>query len=107
MSPDNITALLTGSDPDLLILRSSVLATVGIWSLRVRTIDQARQVIGLVPFDLAILCYTWESAEQEELIELVTTHKFDIRVLQLGPGDDCSATNFLRKVRETITAPHT
>jgi len=45
-----------GADADLLVLRSAMLATVGIWSLRVRSVEHAIQVIGLVPFEMTILC---------------------------------------------------
>jgi hypothetical protein len=105
MLSDNATVLLAGIDSDLLVLRSAVLATVGIWSLRVRTTEQARQVIGMVPFEMAILCYTWDEVDQQRLIGILAEHAPNVRTLQLKPGDDCSATNFLRKVRETLAAP--
>ncbi len=105
MLPDSATVLLAGSDPDLLLLRSAVLAAAGIWSLRVRTLDQAIQVIGLVPFDLAIVCYSWEAADREQLVQVLANHHISVQAICLAPGDDCSGTNLLRKVKDALATP--
>jgi len=47
-----------GRDPDLLFLRSAVLASAGIWSLRVQNATQAMVALDKVSCDLAIVCYT-------------------------------------------------
>jgi hypothetical protein len=92
---DNAIVLLAGADPDLLVLRSAMLATVGIWSLRVRSVEHAIQVIDLVPFEMTILCYTWDAEDRQRLIA-IPGDKSGIATLQLSPGDDCSATYFFR-----------
>ena len=69
MLPDSATVLLAGGDPDLLLLRSAMLATVGIWNLRARNANQAIQVLGFVPCELVILCYTLDGADQQQVIE--------------------------------------
>ena len=102
MLPENPIVLLAGSDPDLLVLRSSVLAAAGIWSLRVRNADQAFQVLGIVPFDLAVLCYTLDQADQQRLAGILDSQKSAMRVLHINPGDDCSATSFLRRVEQAL-----
>jgi hypothetical protein len=98
MLPDGTIVLLAGSDPDLLMLRSAVLAAAGIWSMRVRTVDQAVQVAGFVPFDLAITCYTWDEDDQHRLAGVLAGQNLPVRMLHLTPGDDCSGTCFMRKV---------
>ena len=103
--PENPIVLLAGSDPDLLVLRSSVLAAAGIWSLRVRNADQAFQVLGIVPFDLAVLCYTLDQADQQRLAGILDSQKSAMRVLHINPGDDCSATSFLRRVEQALAEP--
>ena len=47
--------LLAGRDPDLLLLRSAMLASAGMWSVRVRNAAQVTQVLEFVHCDLAIL----------------------------------------------------
>ena len=102
MLPDYATVLLAGSDPDLLLLRSAVLAARGVWSLRVHNADQAIQVLGLVPCDLAIICYTLDEADQERLTSALESTHSGVRMLHLAAGDDCSGTGFLRKVEEAL-----
>ena len=106
MQPENPIVLLAGSDPDLLVLRSSVLAAAGIWSLRVRTADQAFQVVGMVPFDLAIICYTLDQADKHRLCAILAGQNSPIKVILVAPGDDCSGTNFLRRVEEALAGPY-
>jgi len=86
------------------MLRSAVLATAGIWSLRVRTLDQAFQVIGLVPFNLAVICYTWDKADRQQLAESLSGGSLAVKSLCLAQGDDCSGTNLLIKVKEALRA---
>ena len=105
MLPENPIILLAGSDPDLLVLRSSVLAAAGIWSLRVRSADQAFQIVGLVPFDLVVLCYTLDQSDQQRLAATLDSQGSAMRVFHVAPGDDCSATSFLRKVEQALAEP--
>ena len=107
MPPDGATVLLAGTDSDLLLLRSSMLAAAGIWSLRVRTVDQAVQVLALVPVEMAILCYTLEADDVKLLTALLQKRHPAIKRLQLAAGDDCSSTGFLRKVAEALQSPAT
>ena len=86
---DNANVLLAGADPDLLVLRSAMLATVGTWSLHVGSVEQAIQVIALVPFEMTILWYTWDEEDRQRLIAILGD-KSGITTLQLSPGDDCS-----------------
>ena len=58
MQPGHPVNLLVGRDPDLLFLRSAVLASAGIWSLRVQNATQAMVALDKVSCDLAIVCYT-------------------------------------------------
>lgn len=102
MLPDYATVLLAGSDPDLLLLRSAVLAARGVWSLRVRNADQAIQVLGLVACDLVVICYTLDPADREQLVSALANRHTPVRFLQLAAGDDCSGTGFLRKVEEAL-----
>jgi DNA-binding response OmpR family regulator len=57
MRTEHPVILLVGSDPDILFLRSAVLASSGIWSLRVRNAEQAIEVMGDVAFDAIVICY--------------------------------------------------
>ena len=107
MSSDSATVLLAGADPDLLLLRSAVLAAAGVWSLRVRNAHQAIQVLGIVPFDLAIVCYTLDAAEQELLTAALQAHRSGVKLMQLAAGDDCSGTAFMRKVERALASPPT
>ncbi len=102
MLPDSATVLLAGGDPDLLLLRSAMLAATGIWSLRVRNADQAIQVLGFVPCELVILCYTLDEADQQQVIKAVQDRGGSVKVLRVAPGDDCSGTGFLRKVEDAF-----
>jgi hypothetical protein len=58
MPSDYPTVLLAGRDPDLLLLRSAMLASAGMWSVRVRNGVQAAQVLEFVDCGIAVLCYT-------------------------------------------------
>jgi len=111
MPSDYSTVLLAGGDPDLLLLRSAVLAAAGVWSLRVRNAEQAIQVLGLVPCELAIICYTLDEADRQQLTSALEGRNSGVRVLHLAAGDDCSGTGFLRKVQEALglsaPVPHT
>ncbi|HVP55092.1 MAG TPA: hypothetical protein VMU45_08865 [Candidatus Eisenbacteria bacterium] len=105
MPSDSATVLLAGNDPDLLLLRSAVLAAAGIWSLRVRNAEQAIQVLGLVPFDLVVICYTLDEEDQDMLISAVESWHASVKLLRLAAGDDCSGTGLLRKVEEALQSP--
>jgi hypothetical protein len=102
MSSDYPTILLAGWDPDLLLLRSAVLASAGMWSVRVRDSEQAAQMLEFVDFSLAVLCYTLDENELQELTNLLLTRHKAIKVLQVAAGDDCCATGFLRKIDEAL-----
>lgn len=105
MPSDYAIVLLAGVDPDLLLLRSAVLAAAGVWSLRVRNAEQAIQVLGLVPCDLAIICYTLDDADQQRLVSVLQSRYRGVRFLHVASGDDCSGTGFLRKVEEALGTP--
>jgi len=66
MSSDYPTILLAGRDPGLLLLRSAVLASTGLWSVRVRNAVQASQVLEFVSCDLAVIGYTLEENEKKK-----------------------------------------
>jgi DNA-binding NtrC family response regulator len=105
MSPDYPTILLAGSDPDLLLLRSAMLASAGMWSVRVRNLAQAEQVLEFVDCDLAILCYTLDETEQQELTNVLLGRHKTVKVLSVATGDDCCGTGFLREVAEALHRP--
>ena len=98
MSP----VILIGSDPDISFLRSAVLASAGIWSLRVRNADQAIAVLGDVPFDMAVICYMLDQANQEQVLDFLVRAQSGIKVLWMVPGDDCSGTGFLMKIEDAL-----
>ena len=102
MHPEEPVILLIGSDPDVLFLRSTVLASAGIWSLRVRNAEQAIEVLGKVPCDLAVICYTLDDEEQQSLYSFLVRSRSSIELLWLVPGDDCSGTGFLMKVEDAL-----
>jgi PleD family two-component response regulator len=102
VQPGYAVVLLAGGDRDLLLLRSAVLAAAGIWSMRVSNAEQAIQVLGFVPFDLVIICYTLEEAEQQRLVEALRSSSSTIKVTRVAPGDDCSGTAFLRMVEQAL-----
>ena len=102
MQPEDQVILLIGSDPDVLFLRSAVLASAGIWSLRVRNAEQAIAVLGRVPCDLAIICYTVDDEDQQQLFGFLIRSRSATKLLWLVPGDDCSGTGFLNKVADAM-----
>ena len=106
MSSDYPTILLAGRDPDLLLLRSAMLASVGMWSVRVRNAEQATQALDFVDCDLAVLCYTLEENDHQELTDALCRRHKAVKVLQVAAGDDCCGTGFLRKVEEALSAPY-
>jgi hypothetical protein len=104
MFPHYETALLAGGDPDLLLLRSAMLASVGIWSVRVRNASQALQILDMVPCDLAVICYTFDQADEERLLDALKHRHNNVKILHVAPGDDCSGSGFLRNVEEALDA---
>src|SRR5664279_5469734 len=66
MQSEDHVVLLVGSDPDVLFLRSAVLASAGIWSLRVRNAQQAIEVLGDVAFDAIVICYMLDQENQQQ-----------------------------------------
>ena len=109
MRTEHPVILLVGSDPDLSFLRSAVLASSGIWSLRVRNAEQAIEVLGDVAFDAVVICYMLDQENQQQLLEFLLRAQSGINVLWMVPGDDCSGTGFLMKVEDALderpTAP--
>ena len=102
MPSEHPLILLVGSDPDVLFLRSAVLASCGIWSLRVQTADQAVELLARVACDLVIICYTLCDKEQHHLLDFLLRNHFGAKVLWMLPGDDCSGTGFLMKVEDAL-----
>ena len=102
MQPEHPVVLLVGSDTDALFLRSAVLVSAGIWSLRVHTAEQAIEVLGKVPCDLAAICYTLDEDNQQQLFSFLASSRLGIKLLWMVPGDDCSGTGFLRKVAAAL-----
>ena len=102
MQSEHPVILLVGSDPDILFLRSAVLASAGIWSLRVRNADQAIDVLGNVACDLAVICYMLDENDQQRLLRFLLLADSGLKVLWMVPGDDCSGTGFLMKVQEAL-----
>ena len=107
MRSENQVILLVGSDPDVLFLRSAVLASAGVWSLRVRNADQAIEVLGRVACDLVVICYMLNKDDQHQLSRFLLIANSGLKVLWMVPGDDCSGTGFLMKVEDALdeTAP--
>jgi DNA-binding NtrC family response regulator len=109
MRTEHPVILLVGSDPDLSFLRSAVLASSGIWSLRVRNAEQAIEVLGNVAFDAVVICYMLDQENQQQLLDFLLRAQSGIKVLWMVPGDDCSGTGFLMKVEDALderpTAP--
>jgi DNA-binding NtrC family response regulator len=102
MRSENQVILLVGSDPDVLFLRSAVLASAGVWSLRVRNADQAIEVLGRVACDLVVICYTLNKDDQHQLSRFLLIANSGLKVLWMVPGDDCSGTGFLMKVQDAL-----
>jgi len=102
MPSEHPLILLVGSDPDVLLLRSAVLASSGIWNLRVQTADQAVELLSRVPCDLVIICYTLDEKEQQQLLDFVLSNHSGAKALWMVPGDDCSGTGFLMKVEDAL-----
>ena len=94
--------LLVGADPDVLFLRSVVLASAGIWSLRVNNADQAITTLHRVPCDLVLICYTLDDENQQQLSDFLLNTHSDAKALWIDPGDDCSGTGFLMKVEDGL-----
>ena len=94
--------LLVGSDPDVLSLRSAVLASAGIWSVRARNADQAIALLGKVACEVAVICYTLDDEDQMQLFSFLLSTHSEVKVLWLVPGDDCSGTGFLMKVEDAL-----
>jgi DNA-binding NtrC family response regulator len=109
MRTEHPVILLVGSDPDLSFLRSAVLASSGIWSLRVRNAEQAIEVLGNVAFDAVVICYMLDEDNQQQLLDFLLRAQSGIKVLWMVPGDDCSGTGFLMKIEDALderpTAP--
>ena len=102
MRTEHPVILLVGSDPDLLFLRSAVLASSGIWSLRVRNAEQAVEVLGDVAFDAIVICYMLDQENQQQLLDFLLRAQSAIKVLWMVPGDDCSGAGFLMKVEDAL-----
>lgn len=108
MRTEHPVVLLVGSDPDVSLLRSAVLASAGIWSLRVNTADQAIALLARVPCDLVLICYTLDDENQQQLSDFLLSTHSDAIALWIDPGDDCSGTGFLMKVEDGLDdGPHT
>ena len=109
MRTEHPVILLVGSDPDFSFLRSAVLASSGIWSLRVRNAEQAIEVLGNVAFDAVVICYMLDQENQQQLLDFLLRAQSGVKVLWMVPGDDCSGTGFLMKVEDALderpTAP--
>jgi len=105
MPSDYPTVLLAGLDPDLLLLRSAMLASAGMWSVRVRNAAQAEQVLRFVDCDLIIFCYTLDKSERRALTNAVAGRHKSVKLLYVVAGDDCCATGFLRKVEDALRRP--
>ena len=102
MRTEHPVILLVGSDPDILFLRSAVLASSGIWSLRVRNAEQAIEVLGDVAFDAIVICYMLDQENQQQMLEFLLTAQSGIKALWMVPGDDCSGSGFLMKVEDAL-----
>jgi len=79
-----------------------VLASAGIWSMRVRNADQAIEVLGKVAFDMVVLCYMLDQANQEQLLDFLLKAQSGLKVLWMVPRDDCSGAGFLMKVEDAL-----
>ena len=102
MRSENPVILLVGSDPDVLSLRSAVLASAGMWSLRARNADQAIALLGKVACELAVICYTLDDENQLQLFSFLLRTHSEVKALWMVPGDDCSGTGFLMKVEDAL-----
>lgn len=102
MRSENPVILLVGSQPDVLSLRSAVLASAGIWSLRVNNADQAIAVLRKVPCDMAVICYTLDQKNQLQILNFLLAEKSGINVLWMVPSYDRSGTGFLMKVEAAL-----
>ena len=102
MRSEDPVVLLVGSDPDVLSLRAAVLASAGIWSLRVRNADQAIALLEKVACDLVVVCYTLDDENQLQLFSFLLSTHSEAKVLWMVPGDDCSGSGFLMKVEDAF-----
>ena len=102
MQSQHQAILLVGNDPEILLLRSAVLASAGICSLRVGSADQAVELLRKIPCALAVICYTLDRENQQELLDFVLNTRSRTKILCMIPGDDCSGTGFLRRVTDAL-----
>jgi hypothetical protein len=94
--------LLVGGDPDVLFLRATLLASAGIWSMRVRNADQSIELLSKVPCDLVVICCPLDQEKQQQLTGFLLSMQPGVKVLWMLPGDDCSGTDFLMKVEKAL-----
>jgi DNA-binding NtrC family response regulator len=102
MQSEHPVVLLVGSDPDVLGLRSVVLASAGIWSLRVQNADQAIAVLTKVACELVIICYRLDQQNQQQLLNFLLSSQSGAKSLWMLPSDDGSGTRFLMKVEDAL-----
>ncbi len=102
MQSEHQIVLLVGGDPDVLFLRATLLASAGIWSVRVRNADQSIELLSKVPCDLIVISYTLDQEDQQRLADFLLSMQSGVKVLWMVPGDDCSGTDFLIKVEEAL-----
>ena len=102
MRSEHPVILLVGSQPDVLSLRSAVLASAGIWSLRVRNADQAIAVLRKVFCDMAVICYTLDQNNQLQILNFLLAAQSGTKALWMVPSDDHTGTGFLMKVEGAL-----
>lgn len=102
MQSEHPVILLVGSDPDILFLRSAVLASAGIWSIRTQNADQAIEVMGKIQCDLVVICDMLDEENQQQLLSFLFRTHSAVRVLWMVPGDDCSGSGFLMTVEDAL-----
>jgi len=81
MQSEHPVILLVGSDPDILFLRSAVLASAGIWSIRTQNADQAIEVMGKIQCDLVVICDMLDEENQQQLLSFLFRTHSAVRVL--------------------------
>ena len=102
MQSEHPIVLLVGGDPDVLFLRATLLASAGIWSMRVRNADQSIELLSKVPCDLVVICCPLDQENQQQLTGFLLSMQPGVKVLWMLLGDDCSGTDFLMKVEEAL-----